>query len=274
MSKDEDAGRDLPDNLANSLSTAVSVGGCPQDVYVGVDVFGRGCLGGGGWNTLEAVAKARSYNLSVAIFAPGWTWELATSPRDFPEREERFWSLLLPQLATHGPLLPHTEGQIFSSEFSLGQVGCEAGWQCLANMHFQSNLLPGSKLVNHQGKDCLRLTAGSSDGCSIPLFLLSIILDDCQQTFFQILTWNLEGSLGVTHLTLGLKGGDQLVIPYNEKKRAEVEAEGWEGPALQGWQTITFQPSPEISGLVHFLGLRVQGEVFLAKLEIHKLGAV
>jgi hypothetical protein len=25
----------------------------PLDVYVGIDVFGRGCLGGGGYNTIE-----------------------------------------------------------------------------------------------------------------------------------------------------------------------------------------------------------------------------
>lgn len=31
--------------------------GRPMDVYVGVDVFGRGCLGGGGFNTVEVTTQ-------------------------------------------------------------------------------------------------------------------------------------------------------------------------------------------------------------------------
>jgi len=40
------------DNLANSKYEA-QLSGRQFDVYVGVDVFGRGCFGGGGFNTKE-----------------------------------------------------------------------------------------------------------------------------------------------------------------------------------------------------------------------------
>lgn len=38
--------------LQNSLELAKNKGR-DMDVYVGIDVFGRGCLGGGGYNTVE-----------------------------------------------------------------------------------------------------------------------------------------------------------------------------------------------------------------------------
>ena len=51
-----------------------------KDVFVGVDVFGRNCFGGGGWNTRAAVREATSRGLSVAIFAQGRTFvEILTS---------------------------------------------------------------------------------------------------------------------------------------------------------------------------------------------------
>ena len=40
------------ENLEKSKALAVEAGR-PYDVYVGIDVFGRGCLGDGGFNTCE-----------------------------------------------------------------------------------------------------------------------------------------------------------------------------------------------------------------------------
>ena len=40
-------------------------------IFVGIDVFGRGCLGGGGLNSDIALKKIREVGLSTAIFAPG-----------------------------------------------------------------------------------------------------------------------------------------------------------------------------------------------------------
>jgi len=40
------------------------------DVYVGIDVFGRGVYGGGGFNTYQAMEFIQKYDLSYALFAP------------------------------------------------------------------------------------------------------------------------------------------------------------------------------------------------------------
>lgn len=48
-----------------------------NDVYIGIDVWGRGQHGGGGlgcYKALDHIAP-ESLGLSVALFAPAWTWE-------------------------------------------------------------------------------------------------------------------------------------------------------------------------------------------------------
>ncbi|KAG0141946.1 hypothetical protein CROQUDRAFT_725387 [Cronartium quercuum f. sp. fusiforme G11] len=45
------------------------------NVYFGVDVFGRGCPYGGGFSSWKATSIVIEQGLSVALFAPGWTWE-------------------------------------------------------------------------------------------------------------------------------------------------------------------------------------------------------
>ncbi|CAH7671142.1 glycosyl hydrolase family 85-domain-containing protein, partial [Phakopsora pachyrhizi] len=46
-----------------------------QSVHVGVDVYGRGCPCGGGFSSWKAIEEIVQAGLSVALFAPGWTWE-------------------------------------------------------------------------------------------------------------------------------------------------------------------------------------------------------
>ncbi|KAL4240037.1 hypothetical protein ACF0H5_000832 [Mactra antiquata] len=70
------------------------------DVYVGIDVFGRGCLGDGGYNTREALEAISKHNLSVAIFAPGWVYE-TQGAENFTHNENKFWCLLDDYLTTH-----------------------------------------------------------------------------------------------------------------------------------------------------------------------------
>ena len=60
------------------------------NVFMGVDVFGRNCLGGHDATKAidllglhlgnEGFASGKRYNLSVALFAPGWTWEHDSPP--------------------------------------------------------------------------------------------------------------------------------------------------------------------------------------------------
>lgn len=71
------------------------------DVFVGVDVFGRGCYGGGGWNTAAALEVIRQHDMSVAMFAPGWVLECNASA-DFLANQNRFWSAISPLLPQHG----------------------------------------------------------------------------------------------------------------------------------------------------------------------------
>lgn len=86
----------------NKLATSVqNAGSRKHDVYVGVDVFGRNCFGGGGWNTNKAMEVIRRQNLSAAIFAPGWVME-KLGEKEFIANQDKFWSLLHPYLPTHG----------------------------------------------------------------------------------------------------------------------------------------------------------------------------
>ena len=68
-------GNSTPDLLANSIS-ALENDSRRTDIFVGVDVFGRGRLGGGGFQCDQAVKEIIHRGLSLAIFAPGWTYEI------------------------------------------------------------------------------------------------------------------------------------------------------------------------------------------------------
>ncbi|PLW12684.1 hypothetical protein PCANC_14428 [Puccinia coronata f. sp. avenae] len=46
-----------------------------RSVLFGVDVFGRGCPYGGGFSSWKAAQDILAAGFSVALFAPGWTWE-------------------------------------------------------------------------------------------------------------------------------------------------------------------------------------------------------
>ncbi|XP_049632104.1 cytosolic endo-beta-N-acetylglucosaminidase isoform X1 [Suncus etruscus] len=70
------------------------------DVYVGVDVFGRGDVIGGGFDTVKSLELIRKHNFSVALFAPGWVYE-RLDKAEFFQNQDRFWSLLEPYLPTH-----------------------------------------------------------------------------------------------------------------------------------------------------------------------------
>ncbi|KAF3926380.1 hypothetical protein AA313_de0203487 [Arthrobotrys entomopaga] len=61
-----------------------------QDVYMGIDVFGRGTFGDGGWGVGTALSVVRPAGLSAAIFAPGWVFENFDGAK-FEERNRKFW---------------------------------------------------------------------------------------------------------------------------------------------------------------------------------------
>ena len=106
-----------PHNLRNSIDLLEKSGDAARigDVYVGIDVFGRGCHGGGGFDCDLALAEVRKHNLSAAIFAPGWTYELPHRTRfangfsEFLRREFAFWNRLRPHLYFRGPKTTYHE---------------------------------------------------------------------------------------------------------------------------------------------------------------------
>ncbi|KAJ7752850.1 glycosyl hydrolase family 85-domain-containing protein [Mycena olivaceomarginata] len=53
----------------------------PRDIYMGIDVFGRGSHGGGGFGAYKVLDHITPAGLSAAFFAPGWSWE---STQDAP----------------------------------------------------------------------------------------------------------------------------------------------------------------------------------------------
>ena len=72
------------------------------DIYVGIDVFGRGCPGGGGFDSNKALTMIKYHSLSTAIFAPGWTHECSSDQDKFENRDQKFWKLLEPLLYHQG----------------------------------------------------------------------------------------------------------------------------------------------------------------------------
>ncbi|XP_076389021.1 cytosolic endo-beta-N-acetylglucosaminidase isoform X2 [Megachile rotundata] len=103
--------------LQNSYALAKNYNRNVYDIYVGLDVWGRGCPGGGGFNSAYALEKIRQERLSVAIFAQGWTYEFF-GPTTFLELENLFWAQLFPYLYVHVPIY---EGEIFKSSFCHGR---------------------------------------------------------------------------------------------------------------------------------------------------------
>lgn len=118
---------------AEHLSRTVAQAGSRiLDVFVGVDIFGRNCFGGGGFNTSAALSVVRcEMGLSTAMFAPGWVYE--HFPDDFSAQSCKFWSLILPYLSIRGPAasLP------FHTSFcpGYGQVEYSKGQVCLEQQH-------------------------------------------------------------------------------------------------------------------------------------------
>uniref|UniRef100_A0A2K5XCD4 mannosyl-glycoprotein endo-beta-N-acetylglucosaminidase n=1 Tax=Mandrillus leucophaeus TaxID=9568 RepID=A0A2K5XCD4_MANLE len=70
------------------------------DVYVGVDVFARGNVVGGRFDTDKSLELIRKHGFSVALFAPGWVYE-CLEKKDFFQNQDKFWGRLERYLPTH-----------------------------------------------------------------------------------------------------------------------------------------------------------------------------
>lgn len=74
------------------LQSAQLAGSRQWEVYTGTDIYGRGTYGGGEYNTRIGVNN--SLDTSVALFAPGWTWEKAGHHEweSFLQAEKLLWT--------------------------------------------------------------------------------------------------------------------------------------------------------------------------------------
>ncbi|KAI3799929.1 hypothetical protein L1987_35235 [Smallanthus sonchifolius] len=127
-----------------SLSAAVA-GNRKFDVYMGIDVFGRGTYGDGQWTTNVALDVIKKADVSAAMFAPGWVYE-TKQPPDFQTAQNRWWNLVEKSWGisqSYPKVLP------FYSNFDQGHgyhisVGgnpvSDAPWNNLSNQSFQPYL--------------------------------------------------------------------------------------------------------------------------------------
>lgn len=88
------AAREASRALVHVPSTAPQAPPAPalraEDVYLGVDVHGRGTHGGGGFNSHVALSAARRAGLSAALFAPAWVFENGDRAA-WRERDRHLW---------------------------------------------------------------------------------------------------------------------------------------------------------------------------------------
>lgn len=141
----------------NLKRSRLRAGARQHDVFVGIDVFGRGCFGGGGYNSDKAAAVARAYGLSIALFGTGWTYEVGTSSECVPEGtelckkteifkgvEQKFWSKLWPFLYVSGPVsLPFKTAfcQGYGKYlFDQGEKTKSVPWYNLSSQCYQSSI--------------------------------------------------------------------------------------------------------------------------------------
>uniref|UniRef100_A0A915JJB3 Mannosyl-glycoprotein endo-beta-N-acetylglucosaminidase n=1 Tax=Romanomermis culicivorax TaxID=13658 RepID=A0A915JJB3_ROMCU len=91
-----------------------------SQIFVGVDAFGRGCLGGGGFECRLAFREINKFALSMALFAPAWPYE-HLGAEDFAANNFEFWKLIA-QFKTCRKYLKLP----ISTTFNIGKfIGCK-----------------------------------------------------------------------------------------------------------------------------------------------------
>ncbi|XP_065591381.1 cytosolic endo-beta-N-acetylglucosaminidase [Cyrtonyx montezumae] len=110
------------------------------DVYIGVDVFARGDVVGGGFDTNKSLSLIRKHSLSAAIFAPGWVYE-HLGEENFLQNEDKFWGLLEDYLPTHSictlPLATSFSVGMGTSMFIAGKEEEAGPWYNLSAQEIQ-----------------------------------------------------------------------------------------------------------------------------------------
>lgn len=144
--------------------------------------------GGGGFSTNLALEEIKKYNLSCAIFAPGWVLE-CNDPKKFIENNEKFWTLLRDHTETrliHQLPILSTFTHSRSKEFFVygKQVSPIEGWcslnvqslmPCPIETEKESDLVKWHFEDAFYGGSCLLLLANEES--TVKLFDLDIKLE-------------------------------------------------------------------------------------------------
>lgn len=154
------------------------------DVFVGIDVWARGCVGK--FDCFQSTEKILSHGFSTALFAPAWCYEKNIGEfSDYLRDNNKFWNLLL---STCPPKpIQRTHNETISSNFNFG----------FGQLIFEYGFLLGSKpWYNISKQDNLYINF-----CNDESFKISINSDDA-----------FEGSTSVkvSIIDLGLKHLDKL----------------------------------------------------------------
>ncbi|EFH38707.1 glycosyl hydrolase family 85 protein [Arabidopsis lyrata subsp. lyrata] len=121
------------------------------DVYMGIDVFGRGSFGGGQWTVNAALDLLKRNNVSAAIFAPGWVYETAQPP-NFHTAQNKWWSLVEKSwgiVQTYPQVLPFYSdfNQGFGYHVSLeGRQLSDAPWYNISCQSLQNSMKKTTKI--------------------------------------------------------------------------------------------------------------------------------
>ncbi|CAN6569020.1 unnamed protein product [Malus baccata var. baccata] len=179
------------------LSAAVA-GDRKYDVYMGIDVFGRGTFGGGQWNTSVALDVLKRDGVSTAIFAPGWIYE-TNQPPNFQIAQNHWWSLVEKSwgvVQNYPKVLPFytnfDQGYGYHVSVDGGQVS-DASWCNISSqglqpfLEFSGNATPDGIQVHVDFKEASYSGGGNitfkgnledSDNFSTRLFQGDVLLGD------------------------------------------------------------------------------------------------
>uniref|UniRef100_A0A914VZH8 Mannosyl-glycoprotein endo-beta-N-acetylglucosaminidase n=1 Tax=Plectus sambesii TaxID=2011161 RepID=A0A914VZH8_9BILA len=183
---------------ASLRQTAAEAADRKGSVFVGVDCFGRGTFGDGGWNCCEAFGVCRKLDLSVALFAPGWVCETLPTNELLSDNIQRFWAKLCPFVECR-PLTVMP----FSTNFSIGftaEAECGSLRFNLSDQQIQPHSLSGE-----ESRIALRFAADgssagvriSSGGKPVRIFRTSIevdkdidiVIETWEPVDFQLVVW-------------------------------------------------------------------------------------
>ncbi|XP_022957025.1 cytosolic endo-beta-N-acetylglucosaminidase 1-like [Cucurbita moschata] len=219
-------------------NSAAAAGERKYDVYMGIDVFGRGTYGGGEWNTNVALDVLRKEDVSAAIFAPGWVYE-HKQETDFQTAQNKWWNLVK---KSWGIVQSYPKQLPFYSNFDQGhgyhvsidgeQIS-DAKWNNLSSQGFQPMLEVTDASTSHSIQAYLNFKEAYNGGGSIALegslerngyteirlFQGELVLDELPLKFMYSSKTNGDSQLGLSLEFLSSTNKRKLLLAPSTKKK-------------------------------------------------------